>query len=84
MYPTGTRVIIIGGYFSTDPAKEKYAAQHSDPFVPTGTIVFSNPVEYRVQLDQPFWENPATIVTMLKTADVQVLTPKERTTENIF
>ena len=74
MFPVGTRVIIIHGYFCSNEAKEEALSQQINNFRPTGTTVYSRNLEHRVKLDQPFFESG--VVTMLYAEDLHVITPK--------
>lgn len=74
MFPVGTRVVIIRGYFCSNEAKEAALLQQIQDFRPTGTIIYSRNLEHRVRLDQPFFKSG--VVSMLLAEDLQVITPK--------
>ena len=74
MYPIGTRVIIIKGFFCSKEAYEMAEKKGIKNYKPSGTVVYSNTLEHRVKLDQSIFPNP--LVTMLLIGDLQIITPK--------
>ena len=74
MYPKGTRVIIIKGFFCSEEAYTLAQKKEIKHYKPSGTVVYSNTLEHRVKLDQPLFPSP--IVTMLLMEDLQIITPK--------
>ena len=73
VYPVGTRVIIIQGWFASEAA-QAVAAANNISFQPIGTVVFATRWEHRVKLDTPLFKSP--LVTWLQMEDLQVITPK--------
>ena len=76
MYPVRTRVLIVGGFFCSNEAKELARSRNIRDFRPTGTVVYAKHLEHRVELDQAL--SDINLVTRLSIEDLQLITPKHR------